>query len=67
MLIKMKKKLIPAIMFILTVAAMVLFEIFKLSISSIYLILLGGIVGIICSLLSNKKDIENEKKEEEAK
>lgn len=64
MLIKMKKKLVPVIMFLLTTIAMILFEIFKLSISSIYLILIGGIIGILCSLLSNKKEINNEKLEE---
>ena len=44
---KLKKKLLPILTFVLTLAALILFEIFAVNVSSIILIIIGGIVGIV--------------------
>ena len=44
---KLKKKLLPILVFALTFAALILFEIFAINVSSIILILIGGIIGIV--------------------
>ena len=47
MFIKLKKTPITIITFILSFILLVIFEIFAISVSSIYFILVGGIIGII--------------------
>ena len=44
---KLKKKPLPLTVFALTFVALLLFEIFALNVSSIILILIGGIIGIV--------------------
>lgn len=47
---KLPKKALPMIMFTVVFIAMLIFEIFSVNFSSVYLILIGGIIGIIaCS------------------
>ena len=54
---KLKKKPLPMIVFSAVFAAMLLFEIFSVSFSSIILILLGGVIGIFAyAVLSEKKE-----------
>lgn len=62
MLKKMKKKLYPVIAFSVVMALMILFELFAVSFSAIYLILTGGIAGIILySVLNIDKKGEEDK------
>ncbi len=57
---KMKKKLYPLIAFSVILSLMILFELFSVSFSAIYLILSGGIAGIILySVLNIDKKEEN--------
>lgn len=59
MIVKMKKKIIPVIMLLVVLISLCVFEIFNLSISSIYFILIGGIVGIVCcAIMSHKNKIK---------
>ena len=44
---KMKKKLYPVIAFSVVLCLMILFELFSFSFSAIYLILIGGVMGIV--------------------
>ncbi len=44
---KLKKKLLPILTFALTFCALILFEIFAVNVSSIILIVIGGIIGIV--------------------
>ena len=44
---KMKKKLYPVITFSVVLCLMILFELFAVSFSAIYLILIGGVMGIV--------------------
>ncbi len=55
MLKGLKKNLFNAIMFISTLVLMLVIKIFNLPISSIYLILVGGLIGIIIWLFTRKK------------
>lgn len=55
MLKGLKKNLFNVIMFISTLALMLVIKIFDLPISSIYLILVGGLIGVIIWLFARKK------------
>lgn len=55
MLKGLKKNLFNVIMFISTLVLMLVIKIFDLPISSIYLILVGGLIGIIIWLFARKK------------
>lgn len=55
MLKGLKKNLFNVIMFISTLVLMLIIKIFDLPISSIYLILVGGLIGIIIWLFARKK------------
>jgi len=57
MLTKMEKKPLPVITFTVVLAAMIIFEIFAVSFSSIFFILTGGFIGIfVYSILDAKKE-----------
>ncbi|MCF0116937.1 MAG: hypothetical protein HUJ61_02685, partial [Bacilli bacterium] len=64
LLMKIKKKIWGIIFIVITIAVMILTEIFSLPISSIYLIILGGLVGYIIlqsiDVKNRKKDLANE-------
>ena len=60
MVVKMKKKVIPVIVLCLVIALMILFEIFSINFSSIFLILIGGVIGIFTNNLFKIKKKENE-------
>ena len=62
MLIKMKKKPYQLIAFSVVFALMIIFEIFAVSFSAIYLILTGGITGIILYAVLNIDKREAESK-----
>ena len=56
---KLKKRPLPMIVFSSVFAAMLLFEIFSVSFSSIFLILIGGIIGIFAyAVLSGAKEVD---------
>ena len=55
MLKKLEKKIIPILVFSIVLALMIVFELFSINFSSIILILIGGIIGIICNSLSKAK------------
>ena len=55
MLKGLKKNLFNVIMFISTLVLMLVIKIFDLPISSIYLILVGGLIGVIVWLFARKK------------
>ena len=55
MLKGLKKNLFNVIMFISTLVLMLVIKIFDLHISSIYLILVGGLIGVIVWLFARKK------------
>ena len=55
MLKGLKKNLFKVIMFISTLLLMLVIKIFDLPISSIYLILVGGLIGVIVWLFARKK------------
>ena len=55
MLKGLKKNLFNVIMFITTLVLMLVIKIFDLPISSIYLILVGGLIGVIVWLFARKK------------
>lgn len=54
MFVKMKKKALNVIMFLIIFALIILFDIFAVEFSSIIFILFGGIVGIIAYAVNNK-------------
>ena len=56
---KLPKKPLPMIVFSAVLATMMLFEILSVSFSSIFLILIGGIIGIFAyAVLSRAKEVE---------
>lgn len=63
MILKMKKKFINIMIFVLTLISSVCFEIFNINFSSIYLILIGALLGIVaysknkCSEMEKNNDI----------
>jgi chromate transporter len=56
MLKKLEKKPLPLIVFCLTFGALLLFEVFALEVSTVLLILIGGITGILAYGLLPKKE-----------
>ena len=52
---KVEKKIIPILMLIAVIVFMIAVELFKVSFSSIYLILIGGLVGLFVYALKNFK------------
>ena len=61
MIKKMERKLIPIIVFASVLTLMIIFELFAINFSSIFLILIGGVIGIITnSLVKAKKSEVNE-------
>ena len=54
MFVKMKKKALNVIMFLIIFALIILFDIFAVDFSSIIFILVGGIIGIIVYAVNNK-------------
>ena len=56
MIIKMKKKVVPIIVLCVVTVLVTLFKVFSINFSSIYLIIIGGIIGIISSSIANRKD-----------
>ena len=58
MLIKSKKKILFLILLVLCIIIMICIEIFSLNFSSIFLIIIGGIVGIIAGNIRKAKEIE---------
>lgn len=57
MIIKMKKKVFNIVILILTIISMVLVELFNLSFSSIYCILIGGLLGIFVNAIYKAKEV----------
>ena len=59
MLKKIEKKPLPIISFIIVFSLMIIFDILSIKFSSIYFILIGGIIGIIYySIFFNKKEVK---------
>ena len=59
MLKKIEKKPLPIISFVIVFSLMILFDILAIKFSSIYFILIGGIIGIIYySIFFNKKEVK---------
>ena len=59
MLFKIEKRPLPIISFIIVFSLMILFEIFAITFSSIYFILIGGVIGIIYySIFNRKKEVK---------
>lgn len=56
MIIKMKKKIFPIIILSVVTILMILFEIYNISFSAIYFILIGGTLSIIISSIVNRKE-----------
>ena len=56
LIIKMKKKVVPIIVLCVVTVLVTLFKVFSINFSSIYLIIIGGIIGIISSSIANRKD-----------
>ena len=61
MLKKLPKTPLAIIMFLIIFALEIVFEIFSISFSSIYFILIGGIIGIFAYSLINRQKEESEK------
>lgn len=57
---KMKKNILNLVLFFFVLSLLILFELTSISFSSIFLIIVGGIIGIIAnSIISHKKMEEN--------
>ena len=52
MLSKVEKKVVPIIVFLCVLFSMIAFELFSINFSSVFFIIAGGIIGIICYSLS---------------
>ena len=61
MLKKLPKTPLAIIVFLIIFALEIVFEIFSISFSSIYFILIGGIIGIFAYSLINRQKEESEK------
>lgn len=59
MIIKMNKKIFYIILLIITIALMIIFELFSINFSSIYLIIIGGFLGFLYNIITIKKGDEN--------
>lgn len=55
MLKKLERKALPITVFVLVLAAMLLFELFSVNFSSVFLILIGGVIGIFAYALPKIK------------
>lgn len=54
---KIEKKVIPILVFIIVLTLMIVFELFAINFSSIILILIGGIIGIVYNaIITSKKE-----------
>ena len=62
MLVKMKKKPVSIILFLITLIGMILLELFAVKVSSIFFILFGGIVGLVTYSIANRKNKNKEEK-----
>ena len=61
MFIKMKKNVLNFVLFFVVLSILIVFELTSISFSSIYLILIGGTIGIIANaLIHRKKKEENQ-------
>ncbi len=63
----LKKNLISILLFVLTTGCLVLFSLFSVSFSSIFYILIGGIVGLsiyLASYFKNKKSVDSSSEKE---
>lgn len=59
MFLKLKKKPLPMITFAAVLTAMICFELFSISFSSIFLIIIGGAIGIFAySVLKSKEEVK---------
>jgi chromate transporter len=58
MIKKMERKLIPILVFAIVLSLMIIFELFAINFSSIILILIGGVIGIITNALVKAKKCE---------
>lgn len=58
MFAKLEKKLLPMIMFGVVFAAMLIFELFSVSFSSVIIILIGGVIGITAYALLKKEGVK---------
>ncbi len=58
MFIKLEKKLLPVLIFWLVVGVLLAFELLSISFSSVFLILIGGIIGIVAYALPKYKGEE---------
>lgn len=56
MFLKMEKKPIPVIVFISVAITMLLLEVFSVNFSSIWIILMGGVIGLFVTLYSSLKE-----------
>lgn len=56
MFAKLEKKALPMIVFSIVFAGLLLFELFSIDFSSILLILIGGIIGIVAYAIPKKKE-----------
>ncbi len=64
---KLKKQLFPIITVALTVAVMLFLDIFALSFSSVYLILMGAFAGLMLTVIQRMQGKKNASKEDENK
>jgi chromate transporter len=69
LVIKMDKKFYPFFVLVVVISLMIVFELFNISFSSVYLILIGGSIEVLALLVVNlynkKKESEPKLKEEE--
>ncbi len=61
MFAKMKKNIINYLLFFIVLALLIVFELTSISFSSIYLIIIGGIIGIFTNAIINHKKKEETK------
>lgn len=59
MLIKMDKKLVWLIVFIVSIITLIILQLFNINFSSILFIVLGGIIGIFVYAISSYRKKEN--------
>ena len=59
MLKKMQKNALNIILFSISFITMILLELFSVNFSSIFLIIIGGIIGLVTnSIIHNKKEVQ---------
>ena len=58
MVLKMKKKVLSMVVLCVVITLMILFEIFLIKFSSIFLILIGGVIGIFTNVVLNLRKEE---------